>query len=200
MEPSSCADWAAALAGFLAFGAVIWQQCVETKRRKADIDRERRNRQEEDANRQAKENRVQADTIAAWIVPRPYEAAPGQFSNKFIVDVQNGSTTPVYTVVVTLVPIKGAAPRRSEDLTPADRLTKLLMAMPPRTFWVEFPRPPMAMGMEYGVEIAFRDTAGRSWVRRVDGNLESLGGADPREGRLSDFSAKSDEFFESWKL
>lgn len=171
-------SWVGGIGTTAAVIVALWQSGRETRKRRHE------------------EERAQAGLVAAWIVPRPYEIEAGLVSGELIVDLQNCSSTPVYTVVVTLVPIKGSAPRNSEGMDSAVRLSKLLMVLPPRRFWTEFSRPSMAMGMEYGVELAFRDAAGESWVRRGNGALESLGGADPREGRLCDFSAKSDEFFE----
>lgn len=216
VEPSSWADWAAALAGFLAFGAVIWQQRVETKHRKADIERERRARYEDQARRADEEERSQAETVAGWLAPKRREVpARGYTQVKMpradlsgglslimshtdpVAYIRNGSQVPIYDVVVLMVPVQGAAPRNGEAMGFENHGTvRRFLVMPPGTYWTELKSPPGGMHIRFGVEVAFRDAAGKAWVRRGNGTLEPLNGESPFTGRIEDLAADPDSLYE----
>lgn len=180
--------WASAATSLLAFGAVIWQQWLEARRRESDIERERCLREEgEEATRLQKE-RAQAEQIAAWV--EDWQPSPHPERNPLAtVYVQNRSGLPIHNLIICLVPLKREGPQKTGEELSNEVLPTCfqrgLGTCPPGTFSAPLEAASKrdgVVGMGSVVEIAFTDASNNSWVRRGDGNLEKLNG-DPDQGR-----------------
>lgn len=175
MDLGTWADWAAALAGFLAFGAVIWQQLVETKHRKAE------------------ERRSQAVQVSAWVegvgsiskIPElDEEIRDGSYDkNNDLVRIRNASGSPIYDVIASLVGFTGPGYVSSEQAEMDDedwgRFTLpqgRWVAIPPGMYQTVLPirEPWDYITTEPVVEIAFTDSGGAHWIRYGDGVLKEL--------------------------
>lgn len=91
--------------------------------------------------------------------------------------MSNRSATPVYDVVVTLVLIQGAGPRRAKELV-EPRLKAMFQryfsTLPPGEYEARVSGAWVGMMARPGIEIAFKDSVGRSWVRYANGQLVQL--------------------------
>jgi hypothetical protein len=120
----------------------------------------------------AKDKRVeQARRISGWLTSYGLdEPTAGQLANN--------SDEPVYRLVVWLVRWQGGGgPATGEEQVrlEATNLTPVTIAnLPPGRYTIHL--PPFVGGMmaRPGIEIGFTDAAGRHWIRRVDGRLESI--------------------------
>lgn len=114
----------------------------------------------------------QAERIATWVGPKQYPYTE--------IMIQNQSNTPIYNVVVTLVMQTGAGPRTGEEVTKlysdssCNDQRKIFLVIPPGLYSTEILTKWGGMGRRPGAEIAFTDARGGHWVRRLDGQLESL--------------------------
>ncbi len=110
--------------------------------------------------------RVQAERISGW---------PAAETNRrgTPLTLLNRSDEPVYEVVVTLVMVQGAGPRRGEEgVRPEYR--RVLSVLPPGR-WKTFVQMGWAgMSRRPGVEVAFTDRSGVHWIRRATGALEEI--------------------------
>src|ERR1017187_3004463 len=96
------------------------------------------------------------------------------------VALYNRSNAPIYDVVVTLVLVQGAGPRFGDE--EHERLMKqefqrYFGTVPPGQYEAQV--SPMWAGMmaRPGIEIAFNDSNGRSWVRYANGQVVALNGS-----------------------
>jgi hypothetical protein len=103
--------------------------------------------------------RSQAEKISAWI----------NRDNEFSMDatLTNRSDQPVYQVVIWRVALYGAGARSGRELNESSGEYRTFATLPPGRYWTWFPR----RGPKAGIEIAFRDQAGITWVRFADGLL-----------------------------
>lgn len=135
------------------------------------IRNERRARLETERQAVEREERAQALTVSAW-----YGAKPDDQSGDALI-ILNRSETPVYNVVVTMVFVQGAAPRRGEEYRELDHLRDhrhCLATLPPGLWTVPAPEGWAGMMRFPAAEIAFSDAAGLHWVRRSNGELVRL--------------------------
>lgn len=94
--------------------------------------------------------------------------------------VLNASRNAIHHVVVSQVFIQGAAPNLGENVS-EDHRRVLAIVPPSQTGIVVIGQPlpgPQGMNTVPGLEVGFRDSAGKSWIRRASGGLERLSG-DP---------------------
>jgi hypothetical protein len=121
------------------------------------------------ANRAAR--RRQAELVTAWLLLGGPDA-PG---DGFV--AQNASDQPVYEFIAALVSIQGAyretAVGDTERNAP-DTMLALYGQLPPGRVENEIPRLEGGMFLRFGIEVAFRDAAGRHWLRRGDGHLKEV--------------------------
>jgi hypothetical protein len=133
---------------------------------------EERTQQAEEEARAAIEGRLsQARRISAWL-------AGGREGSATLL---NSSEEPVYRVVIWIVDIQGAGPETGEAITEGeldegeDGLWPAVIALlPPGTYRSTVSNFHGGMGERPGVEIAFTDATGLSWIRRSDGRLEEI--------------------------
>jgi len=121
-----------------------------------------------DRRSEVRDRRVeQARLVSAWLsdILRENEAQP-----ELVVLVRNGSTEPVYGVLVQVgVGVRGTFVRTLNVLGP-NEMRELRIVVPG---YLKFlPEP----------DIAFKDAAGRQWVRRGSGEMRQL-----KRGKQPDF-------------
>lgn len=176
MESGDLATWVGAVATFSAVAVALYQPARERKRQRMEAAKE------------------QARDVSAWIkadFPPKFEGYPKRKQ----VYVQNASNTPVFRVVICLVPMdeRGNALASGEQVSRDHELTgfqRAFEAVPPGLYSVLLEAIPGGVAKRSGVEVSFIDSHGKSWVRRAEGLLESLGGSDPHEGRRFDNMAR----------
>jgi hypothetical protein len=167
MSPSTT-DWVgAAAAGVAAVGTVgtLIAGLVQIGN-----ERSARRRDEEEARQHAR--RAQAVLVSAW-------PAPGSLPDRTGVALLNGSESPVYRAVASLVMIQGAGPHDGLELR-GDQLRQLqspLALIPPGRSYTSVSEGWKGMMRRPGVELAFTDGAGLHWLRSADGTLSELSSA-----------------------
>lgn len=109
------------------------------------------------------EAREQAEKIAAWIA-RDHDAGMDAV-------LANRSEQPVYQVILWRVAAYGAGARSGRELDERSGEYRTFAALPPGEYATLFQPGFNGMGLKPGVEIAFRDQAGVTWVRFADGRL-----------------------------
>jgi hypothetical protein len=158
IELGNLADWAAAIGTVGALWAVLRQMRRDRLRHEGLESKDREHTQ-----------RRYAERVSAW--PGEDDGAKGRL---FIL---NRSEEPVYQMLVTLVHVQGAAPRKGEDFRdPEDarNYRAMLSVLPPGEWSVEIEGAWGILSGRPGVEIGFTDSAGTHWVRRASGQLEEL--------------------------
>jgi len=130
------------------------------------VHRERRQRLRTDAALRAREDREWALHIAAWYLD-VNPGSSGETATRVL--ISNGSSLPVYEVVVTLVILFGGGAKRGPETGPEWPCRAFVAVLPPRRWLVDLPIGWAGMHREPGVEIAFMDSAGRTWVREPRG-------------------------------
>jgi hypothetical protein len=156
-------DWIGAIAaGIAAVGTVgalfaaLWQ-----------IGSERKARRRTEEETRARERSAQASKVSAWVASLDEGETP--------VAIFNQSETPVYEMIVSLVIVQGAGPRRGEDLSITDfGFRAYLSVVPPGESFTEVARGWGGMSRRPGVEIAFTDSDNGWWLRRANGILLEL--------------------------
>jgi hypothetical protein len=133
------------------------------------------------ADARTQERFAQARRISAWLYgDQSEESGSGT--------LLNGSEQPVYGVVVWTVDIQGSGPRTGEEMMDSGDPemmdsgdpeyqyvpTTIIALLPPGTYRTPLPPFQPGMGMRPGLEIAFTDAAGQSWIRRADGQLNEI--------------------------
>ena len=151
---------------------------------------ERNRRLAQDAQDRAARRREQARLVAAW-VGTPERTADEQGvagAGRTPIELWNGSSEPVYSLVAVIVFIQGAAPRDAEGILdmwqqrPTDQggfgppVTTISILPPGRwRVWIHGSGWSGILAGRSGAELAFIDRAGVHWVRRSLGALEELG-------------------------
>jgi hypothetical protein len=122
--------------------------------------------------RRRTEHRVQAEHISAW--PHSYW---GSSTDTSLV-LHNGSDSPVYRAVVSFVFIQGAAPHSGRELMAnrdlVGQFVRTFAVIPPGRHFTTVPGGWAGMMRRPGVEIAFVDQAGVSWLRTAEGRLSEI--------------------------
>lgn len=95
------------------------------------------------------------------------------------VELKNSSSEPVYQVVVSLVIYQGAGYRTGKERSEAhknegDPYQRTLLEIPPGRSRTYVPGGWAGMSKRAGIEIAFTDQAGRSWLRYSNGYLQPI--------------------------
>jgi hypothetical protein len=149
---SSVRDWLILFAA-VAAAFVGWQQIAD--------ERNARKAGEQRLLREAR--RSQAEKISAWI----------DADHEFSMDatLANRSNQPVYQVVIWRVAAYGAGPRSGRELDESSGEYRTFATLPPGRYTTFFGPGFHGAGLKPGVEVAFRDQAGITWVRAEDGLL-----------------------------
>ena len=104
--------------------------------------------------------RKQAEHISSWIIR---ESPLGSL----LLAILNQSLQPVYQVIVSVVVLGQEIELR--DFAPAGQVC--IAVAPPGLGFIKVEAYYHGMFRRPGVEIAFRDTAGRNWIRKADGGI-----------------------------
>jgi hypothetical protein len=122
--------------------------------------------------RKRQERRAQAERVSAW--PHSYWGITDQTT----IVLHNGSDEPVYLAVVSFVFIQGAAPHSGKELVARwdmfGQFVKTFTVIPPGRHYTTVPGGWAGMMRRPGVELAFIDRAGVSWLRTADGRLSEI--------------------------
>ncbi|GAA3381941.1 hypothetical protein [Cryptosporangium minutisporangium] len=130
-----------------------------------------RTEQQRDDRASEAERRAQAGTVAAWLPDAAdregYDAGPIR------VNVRNGSSLPIYRVLISVVVRSdGQSFREIAHSGGPDRTYRELAAPGDNEFLLDVP----AARSRRRVALEFRDASGRDWKRDHDGSLIELGG------------------------
>jgi hypothetical protein len=116
---------------------------------------------------------AQARKIAAWIDSYSMPAGSPVATGVATAVLLNASDSPVYHVIVWLVVSYGPGPGTGEEVGDReDWRPAAIDLLPPGRSSAALPWFGGGMHMRTGIEIAFTDSAGRHWIRRVDGRLD----------------------------
>jgi hypothetical protein len=116
---------------------------------------------------------AQARKVSAWVGGHAVSAGSPVAIGVVTALLLNASDGPVYHVIVWLVISYGAGPRTGEEVGDReDWRPATLEVLPPGRSSAELPWFGGGMHTRAGVELAFTDSAGRHWIRRVGGRLE----------------------------
>ena len=128
---------------------------------------EQRHRRADQHAAQQRERHQQAERISGW---------PGKESTDITpLILLNRSDEPVYEVVATLVFVQGGGARRGEDYGSSNyRRASVMSVLPPGRWRVDVGGGWHGMNRRPGVEVAFTDRAGITWIRRATGALEEV--------------------------
>ena len=118
--------------------------------------------------RQADERRAQAERISAWFEPHP---GPGPDLEHIDATLANSSAVPVYSVLARVVSVQGTYAHRGEG---APGFPSAYWVLPPGRHAVRLGGWSAGMHGHPAVELAFTDAAGRHWIRRGDGTLQTI--------------------------
>ncbi len=120
--------------------------------------------------------RSQAELQTAWMRFPPQPSDPADYKQVVTVSILNGSNQLAYKVIASLVPVRGTAPPNFRemrgDLPTAFRV--FVGELPPGQHDFEVAYPGGGGFIRFAVELAFKDAAGRKWVRGVEGNLREI--------------------------
>ncbi len=159
---SDLTDWITALSTVGAtigtVGAVVTSLWLA---RKGDRDAGRR-----DARRQA-------DRVSAWIIPYDGKQDRGSQGIVYVgLSIRNASDLPVYDLIAEVVGAQGG--RRTavgDNLENNITLGAFVGTVPPGEAKTRIATHGRGMNVRFGIELAFRDAAGRCWLRHGDGTL-----------------------------
>ncbi len=124
-----------------------------------------------------RDRQAQAEMVSGW------PGATGEDSlelsdGEVVVTLANDSAKVIYGAAVFLVAELGRSPATAEELVrggdPDSPPYRLLGIGPPGRHVIGVPWTAGGMHVQLGVELAFTDAAGISWIRRISGELEHL--------------------------
>jgi hypothetical protein len=120
-----------------------------------------------------REERYQAERLTAWFVP--YEG-PQDHPHRVWqrLRLNNSSDQVIYDVIAQIVALQGAF--RDTGVGEGDlrnlEFGALVGNLPPGEVTVRINTGGHGMALRHGIELAFKDAAGRYWLRRGNGSLE----------------------------
>jgi hypothetical protein len=116
----------------------------------------------------------QAQHISAWITGQKDDSNGMYLTCK----LYNASDTPVYDVVITPVFVQGAGPTKSEDVWKQNLSGHMYGGvtgiLPPGKFQTGIPFGGNIPSGQIGLEIAFTDASGNSWIVRSKGVINQI--------------------------
>lgn len=114
--------------------------------------------------RRAADRLSQASKISGWLIDAG--SAPA------LAAVNNASATPVFEVVISINALQGREPARTLSGANLRTFRTYLSVLPPGCFTVMVPSSGRAPGIQFELEVAFTDAAGRFWIRKGNGMLD----------------------------
>jgi hypothetical protein len=130
-----------------------------------------------DSRARARERRMhQAENVTAWLGPPDFH--DGDLSQRPSVNVSilNDSSQLAYRVIATVTPVRGTVPadwRAKGNYFPED-FRVFIGELAPGTTIRTLPYAGGGHHIRWAIELAFRDAAGRTWVRGTDGRLKQI--------------------------
>lgn len=120
------------------------------------------------------EEKHQARQISAWLDDMVCESEDSSTVRRRVM-IRNDSSAPVYKVIITCVGMAGAGPPL-EGIECGRNYPhrRCISVLPPGLWSTTISTDGNGMGVVLGVEIAFSDSAGRSWARGGEGCLKKL--------------------------
>lgn len=112
------------------------------------------------------EVRAQAERVAAWIAGDEDAGMEAVLANR--------SDQPVYQVIAWRVAAYGAGAHKGQELDELSGELRTFAALPPGEYKTLFSPGFHGMGLRPGIELAFRDQAGVTWIRFADGRLKRV--------------------------
>lgn len=127
-----------------------------------------------------KDLKAQAQSISSWIEENN--------ENNSIAALNNLSNAPIYDIVVTVVQVGNTnnGLYAQSGLEVREEISKyfdkniiikngaVINILPPGKYKVKIPSLNMGMSHKFGVEIAFRDSKGNSWITSANGHLSRI--------------------------
>jgi len=147
-------------------------------RRQTDADRREATAIRHEAN--AEKQVEQARRVCGWATSLGSQPMGGPRPYAHRIRFSNSSAEPVHGLVAYLVWVQGAGPRTGEEMQSHDAYYRsrrvIVQILPPGNYVLTLDGPTnMVPQGRLGLEVAFTDSAGRHWVRRVpSGELERL--------------------------
>jgi hypothetical protein len=127
------------------------------------IRNERISRLKSEKVQEERQRRIQAELISSWIVKKSRDL--------ICIAVFNNSQQPIYQIIVSEVRIGQTGD--SIGVIPEGGQVHITIA-PPGLGYIKIPYFAPGMHHQLGVEVAFKDVAGRNWVRLPDGGLTQI--------------------------
>lgn len=124
--------------------------------------------------RAEEKKKMQAVNVAAWLENvKLIEEIPGNQYNAYRTAlIRNNNLTPIYDVVLTIVDLHGAGPAIHGENNGGEFGFRVLFSQVPTGLWGTWiDTGGEGMGVICALEVAFRDGAGVSWIRRGNGEL-----------------------------
>jgi hypothetical protein len=128
----------------------------------------------ESRQRRHEDERRQAELITAWLETVGDMTTAGLVMP--VVAIVNGSQQLAYRVIASLVPVRGAITEDFREVSGAGAWEFRVFKgeLPLGRTNLEIKQPGGGMHIRFAVELAFRDAAGRSWVRTTQGELKRI--------------------------
>lgn len=120
------------------------------------------------------EEKHQARLISAWLDETVCESEDSSTVRRRVM-IRNDSSAPVYKVIITCVGMAGAGPPlKGIECDRNYPHRRCIGVLPPGLCSTTISTDGSGMGVVLGIEIAFSDSAGRSWARGGEGCLKKL--------------------------
>lgn len=131
-----------------------------------------------DRNLRLKEKREErAVKVAAWFenIALSSEEPGNQYSAYQSILIRNENLTPIYDVVITVVGFHGAGPSEHGEDNGGNYGFRVILPQLATGLWGTWiDTGGGGMGVICTLEVSFRDGAGRSWIRRGNGELVEI--------------------------
>ncbi len=125
-----------------------------------------------------REDKAIAQHVAAWTESSAHLHAKRPIDQYHAYEpaiIQNDSKTPIYDVVLSIVGLYGAGPSKEGENCGSEYDCRcLVVEIPPGLWGLWIPTGGSGMGVITAIEIAFRDSRGKCWIRRGNGDLVSI--------------------------
>ena len=123
--------------------------------------------------REQEDERHQAELITAWLVADDFNDA--EMRGKIKCTIYNSSHQVAYDLMISLVSTHGALRKTAAGIDNSQRGYETFVGQfPPGQLTYFLPYPGSALQVRYSAEIAFRDAAGRFWLRDGHGHLKRV--------------------------
>jgi hypothetical protein len=154
--PEKGAEWASAFATFSAVVVSLWIAGRDARDRKREA------------------RRFQAEKITAWF--KPLNELTEENTERTYILIRNASDQMIYDLILQPVTLQGAFRQTAVGDTEQRNLEFGARAgnIPPGETETSFQFLDGGMHKRFGIELAFKDAAGRFWLRQGDGTLKEI--------------------------